>query len=66
LPLRGIDPARANQLRLQGLQQLNTGNVESAISLLRQAQALDSENPAIQRDLDRALRLQAALGSGPG
>jgi LysM repeat protein len=66
IPLRGIDPARANQLRLQGLQQLNTGNVDSAISLLRQAQALDSENPAIQRDLDRALRLQAALGSGPG
>jgi LysM repeat protein len=66
IPLRGIDPARANQLRLQGLQQLNTGNVDSAISLLRQAQALDFENPAIQRDLDRALRLQAALGGGPG
>ena len=66
IPLRGIDPARANQLRLQGLQQLNAGNVDSAISLLRQAQALDSENPAIQRDLDRALRLQAALGGGPG
>jgi hypothetical protein len=66
MPLRGIDPARANQLRLQGLQQLNTGNVDSAISLLRQAQTLDSENPAIQRDLDRALRLQAALGNGPG
>jgi hypothetical protein len=66
IPLRGIDPARANQLRLQGLQLLNTGNVDGAISLLRQAQTLDSENPAIQRDLDRALRLQAALGSGPG
>jgi hypothetical protein len=66
MTLRGIDPARANQLRLQGLQQLNTGNVDGAISLLRQAQVLDSENPAIQRDLDRALRLQAALSSGPG
>ena len=66
MPLRGSDPERANQLRLQGLQQLNTGNVESAITMLRQAQALDAGNPAIQRDLDRALRLQAALGSGPG
>jgi len=63
---RGIDPSRANQLRLQGLQQLNTGNVQAAIALLRQAQTLDDANPAIQRDLDRALRLQAALGEGPG
>ena len=66
LSLRTGDPERANQLRLQGLQELNAGNVESAISLLRQAQALDGGNPAIQRDLDRALRLQAALGSERG
>jgi len=65
--LRGsVDSERANQLRLQGLQQLNSGNVDAAINLLRQAQALDSGNPAIQRDLDRALRLQAALASNPG
>lgn len=63
---RGIDAARANQLRLQGLQQLNAGNVDSAIRLLRQAQLLDDANPAIQRDLNRALRLQAALSDGPG
>jgi Tfp pilus assembly protein PilF len=63
---RGIDAARANQLRLQGLQQLNAGNVEAAITLLRQAQMLDDANPAIQRDLNRALRLQAALSGGPG
>ncbi len=66
LTLRTGDPERANQLRLQGLQQLNAGNVDSAISLLRQAHSLDAGNPAIQRDLDRALRLQAALGGGPG
>lgn len=66
LALRTGDPEQANQLRLQGLQQLNAGNVDSAIALLRQAQALDVGNPAIQRDLDRALRLQAALGSGRG
>lgn len=65
-PPRGIDANRANQLRLQGLQHLNAGNVDSAITLLRQAQMLDDANPAIQRDLDRALRLQAALGGGPG
>jgi hypothetical protein len=65
-PPRGIDANRANQLRLQGLQHLNAGNVDSAITLLRQAQMLDEANPAIQRDLDRALRLQAALGGGPG
>lgn len=66
MPLRSGDPERANQLRLQGLQHLNTGNIGSAITLLRQAQALDAANPAIQRDLDRALRLQAALGARPG
>lgn len=65
-PPRGIDANRANQLRLQGLQHLNAGNVDSAVTLLRQAKMLDDANPAIQRDLDRALRLQAALGGGPG
>lgn len=65
-PPPGIDPGRANQLRLQGLQQLNAGHVETAITLLRQAQTLDDSNEAIQRDLDRALRLQAALVAGPG
>lgn len=59
----GVDPARANQLRLQGLQQLNGGQVDRAVSLLRQALALDEGNPAIQRDLDRAVRLQTSLRS---
>jgi hypothetical protein len=52
---------RANQLRLQGLQRLNTGDADGAVALLRQALALDSENPAIQRDLSRAQRIQASL-----
>lgn len=60
------DSARANQLRLQGLQQLNAGNIDTAITLLRQAQALDPGNAGIQRDLDRAQRLQAALAARPG
>jgi hypothetical protein len=65
-PPRGIDGNRANQLRLQGLQHLNAGRVDAAVTMLRQAHTLDDANPAIQRDLDRALRLQAALGAGPG
>lgn len=54
--------SRANELRLQGLQHLNGGNVDRAVTLLRQARALDAGNAAIQRDLDRAVRLQASLG----
>jgi hypothetical protein len=61
LALRGVDPARANQLRLQALQQMNVGELDRAVALLRQAQTLDSENLMIQRDLDRATRLQASL-----
>lgn len=53
---------RANQLRLEALRLLNTGQVDSAVPLLRRAQAMDPGNTAIQRDLDRALRLQATLG----
>jgi hypothetical protein len=52
---------RANQLRLQALQQLNSGAVDGAVALLRQARTLDGSSTAIQRDLDRALRLQASL-----
>lgn len=55
------DPARASQLRLAGLEQLNRGAVDRAVALLRQAQALDEGNASIGRDLDRALRLQSSL-----
>ena len=61
---RGVDPARAGQLRLQALQRLNTGDANGAVVLLRQAQALDSANPAIQRDLDRASRLASLQTAG--
>jgi hypothetical protein len=64
--VRSVDASRANQLRLQALQRLNTGQVDSAVALLRQAQSLDAGNPAIQRDLDRAVRLQASLRSSGG
>jgi hypothetical protein len=61
-PAPGEASARANQLRLEALRLLNTGQVDSAVPLLRRAQAMDPGNAAIQRDLDRAMRLQAALG----
>jgi len=55
------DPARANKLRADALDQLNGGTIEQAISLLRQAQQLDPGSEAIRRDLDRATRLHAAI-----
>lgn len=55
------DPTRANQLRLQALELLNTGSVDRAVVLLQQARALDGGNAAIQRDLDRATRIQGSL-----
>jgi hypothetical protein len=61
-PAPGEASTRANQLRLEALRLLNTGQVDSAVPLLRRAQTIDPNNAAIQRDLDRALRLQAALG----
>ncbi|MGD9965393.1 MAG: LysM peptidoglycan-binding domain-containing protein [Hyphomonadaceae bacterium] len=65
-PPRSIDASRASQLRLQALQQLNSGRVDSAVALLRQARSLDTGNAAIQRDLDRAVRLQGSLRSRSG
>lgn len=55
--------ARANQLRLQGLERLNAGDANGAIALLRQARAIDASNTAIESDLARATRIQAALNT---
>jgi hypothetical protein len=63
---RGPNAVRADQLRLQALQHMNGGQLERAVALLRQAQALDAANPAIQRDLARAERLQASLRADGG
>jgi LysM domain len=63
---RGGDPARANQLRLEALRHMNGGQIDRAVTLLRQARALDGANPAIQRDLVRAERLQASLSAPAG
>ncbi|WP_300379067.1 LysM peptidoglycan-binding domain-containing protein [Henriciella sp.] len=55
------DVAAANALRLQALEQLNTGNTDRAVSLLRRARGLDSNNPNIAADLEKAERIQKAL-----
>ena len=57
------DPARASQLRSQGLLQLNQGAVGKAVSLLQQAQALDPDSAPIKHDLQRALNLQKTVGA---
>lgn len=64
--VRGVDPARASELRLQALRHMNAGQVDRAVVLLRQARTLDAGNASIQRDLARAERLQASLSAPSG
>jgi hypothetical protein len=61
-PSSSIAAAKADGLRLQGLEALNRGEIDRAVTLLRSAEALDGDDPAIQRDLQRALRIQTSLG----
>ncbi|MFN3514289.1 MAG: LysM peptidoglycan-binding domain-containing protein [Phenylobacterium sp.] len=60
---QGGDPARAAALRRSGLEELNRGAVDRAVSLLRQAQGLDPASAAIQKDLERALRVQKTVNA---
>lgn len=55
------NPTRAAQLRGQGLDRLNRGQVSQAVGLFRQALTFDPANAAIQKDLDRALRIQKTV-----
>jgi hypothetical protein len=48
-------------LRSAGLTALNKGQVGNAVGLLAQASRFDPGNALIQRDLDRAKRLQAMV-----
>lgn len=54
------DVAHASALRRDALVQMNKGQIDSAVGLLRQAARLDPGNAAISGDLARATRLQAA------
>ncbi|SFR96513.1 LysM peptidoglycan-binding domain-containing protein [Sphingomonas jatrophae] len=55
------DPARATRLRAAALEQLNRGQVNRAVSLLRQADQASPGNPLVRRDLERAERIQRTL-----
>ncbi|MDB5698611.1 MAG: hypothetical protein JWN69_1415 [Alphaproteobacteria bacterium] len=54
-------PARAAQLRGQGLAAMNAGAINRAVALLRQALSFDPESGLIKGDLSRALRIQSTL-----
>ena len=54
------DAARASALRRHALVQMNKGQINDAVALLRQAAQLDPGDAAISGDLARATRLQAA------
>lgn len=56
--------AKANDMRLQALQLLNKGEVDGAIALLKQAVAIDGNDLAIRKDLERAERIQSVLTDG--
>lgn len=58
-------PATAARLRGQGLAAMNSGAINRAVALLRQALAHDPDNGLIRNDLTRALRVQATLGGRP-
>jgi tetratricopeptide (TPR) repeat protein len=58
------DAAKANTLRRHGLEALNKGEIDTAVDLLGEARTLNAADPAIQRDLERALRIQASLVDG--
>ena len=60
-PKIATNPAKASQLRARGLEQLNRGVINSAVTLLSQASQLDPQNPLITRDLSRARRIQKTL-----
>lgn len=59
-----VNAAKANTTRLQGLEALNKGQIALAVDLLQQAEKLNKGDPAIQRDLERARRIQSSLADG--
>ncbi len=60
-PTKTANPAQASKLRARGLEQLNRGAINSAVTLLAQASQLDPGNPLITRDLNRARRIQKTV-----
>lgn len=62
-PATTADPAAAKRVHAAGLAALNRGQVDSAITHLRRAAALDPGNATISRDLARAERIAATVRS---
>ncbi|MDB5714106.1 MAG: LysM protein [Sphingomonadales bacterium] len=63
-PTTSVEMKRhAVQLRGAGLAALNTGKVNRAVALLRQANAADPTSTAIKSDLARAVRIQATVAA---
>jgi LysM domain len=63
-PVSVIDPIRAMALRKIGLENLQRGKIDAAVAMLKQAIDLALGTPSwsvIQKDLARALRLQASV-----
>lgn len=61
--VRAANPAAASQARSAGLAALNAGRPAQAVGLLSRAASLDPGNAAIARDLARARRIAATVGS---
>lgn len=55
------DPRHAAQLRAQGLEAMNRGAIDRAVTLLTGASRLDPANALIKRDLDRAIRIRRTV-----
>ena len=62
-PPRVANPAAAGRARSAGLAALNAGRPAEAVGLLSRAASLDPGNPTIARDLARARRINATVGS---
>jgi Flp pilus assembly protein TadD len=60
-----VDPARAAKLRAAGLEQLNRGAIDHAVSLLQEANRLDPSDLRIQKDLARAIRISKIVKAKP-
>lgn len=60
---RAADPRRSAKLRVAGLEQLNRGNIDQAVSLLKQASASDPGDALAKRDLERAIRIKRTVAN---
>ncbi|MDT9598859.1 LysM peptidoglycan-binding domain-containing protein [Sphingosinicella rhizophila] len=62
---RPANAAQASKLRGQGLAAMNSGSINRAVTLLRQALSLDPSSAVIRNDLNRALRIQGTVRARP-